>query len=159
MVAVLACWFAARRHASPLWTSIVATVTLLLLLTGVAGAFFTTGTERAFWVGFALFGISYLVLVNWDWVGGQFGHDLSANLSDLAEFAFPAPAPAKIAQGVGSNAVTRPYGVPGEASRVRMVRVGNFVQVCRLTLSVMFALLGGFVAHGFAARSAARSDS
>ena len=47
------------------------------------------GIDRAFWVGFALFGWTYLILVNWDWVGGQFGHDLTAGISEAAEWLLP----------------------------------------------------------------------
>ena len=35
------------------------------------------GGERAFCLGFSLFAAVYLVLVDWDWIGGQFGHDLT----------------------------------------------------------------------------------
>jgi hypothetical protein len=37
-------------------------VALVLVLTGVAGAVFSRGPTRAYWIGFALFGATYLAL-------------------------------------------------------------------------------------------------
>jgi hypothetical protein len=155
VVAASAGLFAALRAASPVATMLVASVTLILLLTGVAGACFAAGTERAFWGGFGLFGISYLVLVNWDWIGGQFGHDLTGCLGGLAELVFPAPSPAAFTVNAGLGNPRAPAPVAQE----HLSRVGNFVQICRLILSLAFALVGGFISRGFAARRAARSDS
>ena len=88
IVAVIAIWLAGMRSASSLWTTAAATVTLALLLTALLAALLLDGADRAFCAGFALFAWSYLLLVNWDWVGGQFGHDLTAGLSDIAEALF-----------------------------------------------------------------------
>src|SRR5947209_13045240 len=85
IVAVIAMGMAGMRSASSLWTTAAATITLGLLLSALIAARLLEGPDRAFWAGFALFGWSYLVLVNWDWVGGQFGHDLTGGLSDAAE--------------------------------------------------------------------------
>src|SRR5262245_5156858 len=88
IVAVIAMGLAGMRSASSLWTMAAATVTLALLLSAVIAARLLDGLDRAFWAGFAVFGWSYLLLVNWDWIGGQFGHDLTAGLSDVAETIF-----------------------------------------------------------------------
>ncbi len=64
-VAVSALAAAALRSASPVWSS-----AMLLLLWGVlglaiAGALCRKGSERSWWIGFALFGCGYAVLAFW----------------------------------------------------------------------------------------------
>src|SRR6516225_9358652 len=89
-VAVIGFWLSSLRSTGRLWISAAAVVTLGLLLTAVLGAIFSRGPERAFWTGFALFGWVCLILVDWDWIGGQFGHNLTAGLSESAEWLLPA---------------------------------------------------------------------
>jgi hypothetical protein len=106
------------------------------------------GKEQVFCLGFALFGIVYLVLVDWDWVGAQFGHDLTAGLSDLAESLVPRP--------VGTIPASRPgfpSYAPPELLAARQVQVGNFVQISRMLLALLFGLAGGYVALFLARRS------
>ena len=92
IVAVAALGMAGIRSATTLWTSAASTLTLGLFLGAILGSRLLRGSEQAFCLGFALFGIVYLVLVNWDWVGAQFGHDLTAGLGDLADSLVPMPA-------------------------------------------------------------------
>ena len=80
LVAVIALGMAGLFSASTFWTAAAATVTLILLLGAVLGTILLRGAEWAFCLGFALFGVVYFVLVEWDWVGGQLGHDLTAGL-------------------------------------------------------------------------------
>ncbi len=54
--------FAALKVASDLWESGVFTLTLVVLLVSLLLAIHRTGASRAFWVGFAIFGLSYLGL-------------------------------------------------------------------------------------------------
>ena len=149
IVAVAALGLAGIRSATTLWTSAAATLTLGLFLGAVLGAWMLRGKEQAFCLGFALFGIVYLVLVNWDWVGAQFGHDLTAGLGDLAESLVPRPVATPASRpGFPPN--------PSELLAVRQVRVGNFVQISRMALALLFGLAGGYVALFLARRS--RSD-
>jgi hypothetical protein len=85
IVAVIALGLTGLSSATTFWTSAAATVTLGLLLAALLGAVLLRGADRAFWLGFALFGGTYLVLVEWDWIGGQLGHDLTAGLSGVAD--------------------------------------------------------------------------
>ena len=103
IVGVLALGFAGLASSTTFWTSAAATVTLALLLGAVLGALLLGERERAFCLGFALFGGVYLVLVDWDWLGAQFGHDLTAGLSDLADSLVPAPVVATPASPSGST--------------------------------------------------------
>ncbi len=167
-IAVLALGLAGIVSASTLWTSVAATVVLAILLAAVLAARLLEGTDRVFWAGFALFGWTYLLLVNWDWVGGQFGHDLTAGLSGMADSMFAEVPIPIVPQPPGNTAfrpVPPPYGVrpvptpiaPGtpeylELVRRRQIQVGNFVQIGRLGLTLAFGMLGGYLATRLARR-------
>ena len=153
-VAGFSCVCAGLRFATNLWTNAIATATYLLLMTGVAGACFAKELVRAFWAGFALFGITYLVLVDWDWIGGQFGHDLTGGLNDVANLVFPPPPPTAMPGGSPRPPVVPPWASAG----VREQQIGNFVQIGRLVLTLACAFAGGLIARRFAARAAARSE-
>jgi hypothetical protein len=184
IVAVIAMGLAGMVSASSLWTTAAATVTLAVLLTALLAARLLEGIDRAFWAGFALFGWSYLILVNWDWVGGQFGHDLTAGLSDVAEAVFPevpvtatplpapppTPTPTRLIRGrvsdPGAALLPAPGAVPApppstaaasttqylQLVRERQIKLGNFVQIGRMFLSLAFGLLGAWIAQVFARR-------
>jgi hypothetical protein len=86
IVALVSLAMAGATSASRRWTAVASTVTLAVLLGAILAAWQLERVDRAFWAGFALFGWTYLVLVNWDWIGGQFGHDLTGDLSTCAEW-------------------------------------------------------------------------
>lgn len=139
IVAVIALGCVGLVSASTFWTSAAATIALGLLLGAVLGAVLLRGAEQAFLLGFALFGIIYLLLVDWDWFGGQLGHDLTAGLSDVADSIIPFPRVATAPMIASSPA--RPS--PAEPIAAHSVKIGNFVQIGRMTLALFFALVGG----------------
>jgi hypothetical protein len=161
IVAVVALGLAGMTSASRLATAALATVTLALLLAAILAAWLLAGSDRAFWVGFALFGWTYLVLVNSDWVGGQFGHDLTADLSDVAEMMVPEVQVLSVATpGLGARAAPPQPAIDwAESMRQRQMKIGNFVQIARMLLSLCFALVGGFLARRIAQRHELRSGS
>jgi hypothetical protein len=61
VVVFVAVTFAALREATDLWDSGVFTATLGLLMVSVLMAVHRNERKRAFWLGFALFGWSYLI--------------------------------------------------------------------------------------------------
>ena len=71
LCAAFAC--AALRQPSNLWASLAFTVTIGVLVLGVVGILLRRGADRAFWVGFALFGWSYLALVFAPWFDKHVG--------------------------------------------------------------------------------------
>jgi hypothetical protein len=142
IVAVIALGCLGLVSASTFWTSAAATISLALLLGAVLGAILLRGAEQAFLLGFALFGGVYLGLVDWDWLGGQLGHDLTAGLSDLAETVVPSP---RIATPASSSPAPATAPFPFEDLAARQVKVGNFVQIGRMILALLFGLLGGFI--------------
>jgi hypothetical protein len=184
IIGVIALGLAGMVSASRFWTASAATVTLALLLAAILSARLSDGTERPISAGFALFGWTYLLLVNWDWVGGQFGHDLTAGLNEVAEAIFPevrAPviptSPAASLPGqIIQNMTVRPAQTPAELTPVpsptspvvnqfdylelvhrRQTKIGNFVQIGRMLLSLLFALVGGFLGRLLAQRRESRS--
>jgi WD40 repeat protein len=61
LVLFVAVAFAALRQADELWDSALFSLTVGLLLTSVLLAIHRTGRKRAFWLGFALLGWTYLI--------------------------------------------------------------------------------------------------
>jgi hypothetical protein len=139
-VAVTAIGLASIRSTSGVWTTVAATLTLAALLKAVLAAALLRGNDRAFWLGFAVFGWVYLILVDWDWVGGPFGHELTGALADWAEAVIPeAPRP--------SPAITN----LSELHQERMIKIGHFVQIGRMVLCLLFAMAGGVIGRKLAA--------
>jgi len=62
VVLILGVSFAAIRESNEIWDSGVFTLTVGVLLTSVLLAIHRTESKRAFWLGFALFGVAYLGL-------------------------------------------------------------------------------------------------
>lgn len=147
-VALLGLWFAALGSAAPQARLLTSTLTLLILLSAVLGGLFLRAPARAFATGFALFGWVYLVLVGWEWVGGQFGHDLTVGLSDVAEWLIPDKSGTVIVGNIVKRADLKAY-------HERVSRIGNFVQISRLSMSLLFALVGGLIARAMARRTEA----
>jgi hypothetical protein len=61
LVLFLAVACAALRQADELWDSAVFSLTVVVLVTSVLLAIHCSGRKRAFWLGFALFGWTYLI--------------------------------------------------------------------------------------------------
>ena len=163
IIALIALGLAGMMSASRVWTAVAGTLTLALLLTALLAAGILTGIDRAFWTGFALFGWVYLLLVNWDWIRAQFGHDLTAGLSEVAEVMIPevrVPVPPPQSPIVVSAPQTgRIVTTPTEEILQRQIKVGNFVQIGRMFLSLLFAMAGGFIARLLAERPGARRNT
>ena len=64
-VLVVALGLAALRNASEIWASVIFLLTCGLLCLAIVGTLCRRDAERAWWLGFALFGWGYLVLASW----------------------------------------------------------------------------------------------
>jgi drug/metabolite transporter (DMT)-like permease len=83
----LAC--TALLNASEWWASAACTVTLAVLLIAVLASVFRRGPRRAFWLGFAIFGWTYVLLTFWPASDPTFPcqrHVLTTRLSRWAYF-------------------------------------------------------------------------
>ena len=116
-------WFWAR-----LWFSLV----LVIQLTSVLGVVYRSGSARAFWIGFALFGWTYMaisVVPAFRIAEYQlFGRELADSLKEYA----PAQNPGLVIQA-------RELGIP----------IFTFSQTLTSTSVLAFAVLGGFIARWF----------
>ena len=68
--------FAALRNASEFWASATYTLAIVLIAAALVGAFARSGRARTPWVGFAVFGWTYLLIVHlpeWGFGGLGFG--------------------------------------------------------------------------------------
>src|SRR5262249_29168198 len=66
-VVVAAIGLAAVRDPSETWAVVILLSTCGALALAVVGVVSRVGTERAWWLGFALFGWGYLTLAFWSW--------------------------------------------------------------------------------------------
>jgi hypothetical protein len=63
--------FAALRNADAFWASAAYTLAIILLAGSLVGAFARKGRARTTWIGFAVFGWTYLIVTHLpDWHGG-----------------------------------------------------------------------------------------
>lgn len=153
VVALAALWIAAVMASSNVCLTLATMVTLAVLLSSPFGFMRRRAFDQAFWIGFTLFGWTYFVLVNWDWVGGTVGHALTGGISEAAEWLFPVDptieAYNNFPRGPGGQPlrVLPPNFNYSEAARAREMKIGNFMQIARLTASLAFALLGGLIAR------------
>jgi hypothetical protein len=67
LIALLALGLAALQSSSGFWVSLVISSVLFVLITSLACAATATGSSRARWCGFAIFGWSYLALALGPW--------------------------------------------------------------------------------------------
>ena len=155
IVAVIAMGLAGMVSASSLWTTAAATVTPRLLLSAVLAARLLTGIDRAFWAGFALFGWSYLL-------AGQLGlgrrpvrprpdgRPERRRRVDLRRRAVPGAAALAGHRPPPRRRPAAPdSATPSTCELVarRQIQLGNFVQIGRMILSLIFGLLGGWIAR------------
>jgi hypothetical protein len=84
VILVVALCTAALREASDHWAGIALAALLVLLATAILQAIYHRATRRAFWMGFALFGWGYLILVMGPWFSEYLGPKLPTSL--LLEF-------------------------------------------------------------------------
>ncbi len=67
IVLVAAIGLAALRNASETWAGVMLLLTCGALALAVVGVVCRAEAERAWWLGFALFGWGYLALAFWSW--------------------------------------------------------------------------------------------
>ena len=102
------------------------------------------------------------MLVNWSWIGEQVGHDLTGESARRPTSCFrPSPRrPRRRSRRRRPGALARAIPPPVNSLYFDMARkcdikLGNFVQIARLSLTLVFALVGGVVGRAFAARTEA----
>ena len=147
-VGVAGVYFAALRSATEIWTGLIAFITLAVLLSGVLAAVYSRGRERAFWLGFALFGWAY-ILSESGLIGPWFNRSLNAHMDPWAEAFSP----------FAQRTITVPMtagDIPPELSKMLQQNVTlrwNFVAISRMAFALLFALVGGLIGWLIAGRA------
>ena len=137
IVALLALGLGAMRSASVYWVSAVSWVLLVWLCAGLLGAIFRHGTARVFWIGFAVFGWVYLLIVHTAMMNTTYSAELSTGVHQLIEALFPLDHAQQFDRDVQHD------------HAVRLIRMRALAD---LYLNFGFAALGGYLALRFAAR-------
>ena len=135
VVLILALGFAALRNPTPLWAGSVSLATQAIICLAVVGAVCRTGRERAWWLGFAAFGWSYLH----PW--GDFYIWMKTPMQSVLE------------------ALRAWMNVPISASKpgTPIVWQQAFFQIGHNLWALIFATLGGFLASAIFGAAAART--
>ncbi len=158
VVLVAAIGLAALRDATETWAGAMLLVTCGILALAVVGVVCRTESERAWWLGFALFGWGYLALAFWSW-----DNDRSPRLPTLVwldtlgtKLGLPARAVGGGMGGMGGGMRSTgifPFGgiwgtfggFGGNAGGVGAD--GSFAQVGHCLWALLFAILGGILAR------------
>jgi hypothetical protein len=132
---------AAFRFASDVWSSLLATGVVLSLPASVLAAIYSTGSRRAFWIGFALFGTSYWWMAHGPWnyaqtISGSFTSSLNARIE-----------PQVVVRPANPNIMGRTPGGMNSDQVWEVLRT-----VCDSWVTVALSFVGGFVAQYIASR-------
>jgi hypothetical protein len=138
---------AALVRPTKLWAIVLPFLLLTLCLTAILGLVFRRGPKRAFWVGFAVFGWTYFVLIlvlSWrfDFVnsGVSFPHAFGESLGIVIGFL--------MILGLGETAKIANFFAEF-ASLVTFVDEDSRFLVASSIVGLAFAALGGLIARAF----------
>lgn len=132
IIAVSAIAIMAVRTGDWLWARIWFSVVLALHLAAILGAFYRSGSQRAFWIGFALFGWTYLMIANVP----------EFRIADHQLFG------KQIAHHLKEYAPEANSGIVIDTGGSR-IAIFSFSQTIQSVSALLFATLGGFVAMWF----------
>jgi len=162
---------AALLNANEWWNACLATAAIAALLVAVLAAVYLRGPGRAFWLGFALFGWVYILLLFWptgltpsgtsrESVANEF---LTARLLVYAYQHHPRLPPVPRGAGAGFFAVGPddqglPQGAgspfaPPNAPAASFIMAEDFFSVGQWLWAILLAWIGGLLARFFASRT------
>jgi len=164
-VVVAAIGLAALRDASETWAGVMLLSTCAVLALGIVGVVCRAEGERAWWLGFSLFGWGYLALAFWTW-----HHDGWPRLPTVVLLDTLTTKLGATPHGIG------PGGMGGMGGGMRSIpsfmvfggfggnagAVGSadsFAQVGHCLWALLFAILGGILARALFAIPAGRSET
>lgn len=134
-ITVIAIGLAAFSHPTVWWSLVVATLFITLLLTAILGSLLRRGSKRAFWIGFAVFGLAYLAPA---WMSGE-----SNNQSNMYHLLVINPAP-----GFLEIVAALAFGETPLAQIVTLLGAVEDKYALTVTFSLIgliFAYLGGLI--------------
>ena len=166
LVGLSATGFAAIHLASPGWAGGLFSLSIVAMLTALLGVSYRRGPKRVYWVGFALFGWTHLVLAGapWfsTWVGPQlFGAKLFSELYPVVHSKSASAMGAGMGMGGmggmggGMGGGFRQMGLVGQmggfgpvAPAVRgFVSRPDFLRIGQSLEALLWGVLGGWIAR------------
>ena len=165
VVFVFAVGFAGLRAASPLWASVVFTFTVALLAAAILGSAACRGRVRMAWIGFAVFGWTYLLATFWLWPGpngvtappfvtkalldySQPAHNATVNTLD------PGPTGEQSTDYVPTFGMRPGTMIPaGPPPGVRVVNLLHYRRIGHCLAAIVFAVAGAVLGMVFSARA------
>lgn len=136
IVLVSGAGMAALVDPTPVWSDLFLFVTTVVLLTATLGALFHRGPRRIAWTGFSLFGWFYFLLYFAPLFASRTGLLIPTNRLYQWGFEKLHPLHEMVAQARSRPAVRNVYHEMAE----------NFYQSAHLQATLLFALLGAFLA-------------
>jgi hypothetical protein len=142
-------------YARPVTAHVTFGTTLLVLFTAIPLSVYRSGARRAFWFGFALFGLGYLGIVCGPWqapdVHIQVGVRERLSTTKLLELAYeylPTKAPSvPMGGGQGSGMFGQMGGMPASRPTPRATEWGDFAIVGHSLWALVTASFGGAIAY------------
>jgi hypothetical protein len=161
VVLIVAIGLAALRSGSEIWAGVIFLTTCGVLALSIVGIFCRRDAERAWWLGFALFGWGYMALAFWPWgTSGVHRLPTSAFLEWLDVKLNPSTRGASIGPAAGGMGSTiNSSGVQGGMYSVLVATTAGgfggaggggagqpFEQVGHCLWALLFAIVGGTLA-------------
>ena len=171
---------AAMRYSTAAWTTAVVTATLLLLLASIALAFSSRIDRRPFWIGFAVCGVAYLIVVgSTGFVAPEFVLRLATTKSveflrdkfhppsDFVKY-LPGGPPGTPGQRLfyapalpllPSQVIKNTYSYQSDTDESYSAIAWNFLLIGHCLWALILATLGGMLAQFAASRSSSQATS
>ena len=142
-VGLIAMGTVALVNASRLWVTITGLTTCLLLLTSLLASLLLRGRQRAFWIGFAVFGWGYIAMAYGPYQDVVLTSDLLSDLGNSLRRTVPIPTnPAP--EWVRTTAFEEKLGTVAVVVDPR-----NVVKVGKLLIAWLFCIVGALVGSYF----------
>jgi hypothetical protein len=152
IVLVTAIGLAAIRSGSPAWAGAMLSITIFAMICSLLGVALRRAQRRAYWLGFATLGWSYLLIMYVPWLHANVGQFLLAlNLFEyLEEIVHPEPSPAGGLQSLPLGVLAATVTAGGFDGPTGAAALSNFVRIGMAMEALLWAFLGGRVASYFA---------
>jgi hypothetical protein len=124
-VLVCSICLAALRNANELWAGILLLLTLTMLGISLLGIFYLRGEDRAWWLGYSLFGGGYMLLAFGPWFREQVGPSLGT--TQVVNLVYCKVTESTLAPGTVSSDVEK-LQAEYEASRARLANIQRIVR-------------------------------
>jgi hypothetical protein len=154
VVLVTGIGLAALRDATPAWAGAMFSVTIFAMICSLLGVGLRRGPRRAYWLGFAVLGWSYLLLIHVPPLYEHVGRFLLApNLFDYLEEVLAAGAAGRRGMQsvpLGTLLAAATGGGFGGGPAASVTDLSDFVRIGVSIEALLWAILGGRVASYFA---------